>query len=96
MPTALTDILGFTQTLQANACIVQLIPILSQINPFLFLPHVLTSLNKQKTGTQMMGPTRHPETSVNFNQLAPRHGPEAPDSNIRHRERVTAHMSIFV
>ena len=31
--------------------------------PVLFLPHVLTAfLSKQKTGTQMMGPTRHPET----------------------------------
>ena len=94
----MTDILGFPQTLEANACIVQLVPILSQINPFLFLPHVLTaSLSKQKkTGNQMMRPTRHPETSVNFNQLAPRHGPEASDSNMHHRERVVAHMSVFV
>jgi hypothetical protein len=74
MPTALTDILGFPQTLKPNACIVQLIPILSQINPVLFLPHVLTSLGKQETGTQMMRPKRHPETSVNFNQFAPPHG----------------------
>jgi hypothetical protein len=42
--------------------------------------HHLDSVPRILLRTQKMGPTRRPETSVNFNQLTRRNSPQAPSS----------------
>ena len=56
------------------------VPILSEIKPD-FIPSSRCLLESGASETQMMKPTGRPETSVNFNHLAPHNDPEAPDSS---------------
>jgi len=56
------------------------VPVLSQIKPD-FIPSPQCILESGTSESQMMKPTGCPETSVNFNHLAPHNNPEAPDSS---------------